>query len=101
MAEVRRRVGRAGLAAAEALLAAEIERQSRPELLPVRGEETRHAAEVVVMTVRQQQGVELRDYLSGDYLLLYAFMQRTVYLLSIRHHRQLSVDFERLWTEGH
>jgi plasmid stabilization system protein ParE len=44
---------------------------------------------------------ELREYLSGDYLLLYAFMVRTVYLLSIKHHRQLSFDFERLWTEGH
>jgi len=26
---------------------------------------------------------ELREYLSGDYLLLYAFIERTVYLLSI------------------
>lgn len=43
---------------------------------------------------------ELREYLSGDYLLLYAFMQPTVYLLSIKHHRQLSFDFERLRTEG-
>lgn len=43
---------------------------------------------------------ELREYLSGDYLLLYAFMERTVYLLSIKHHRQLSFDFERLWMEG-
>ncbi len=41
----------------------------------------------------------LREYLHGDYLLLYAAMdaQKTVYLLSIRHHRQLSFDFERLW----
>ncbi len=39
---------------------------------------------------------ELREYLSGDYLLLYALMQRTVYLLSIKHHRQLSFDFGRL-----
>ncbi len=44
---------------------------------------------------------ELREYLSGDYLLLYAFLQRTVYLLSIKHQRQLSFDFEKLWTEGH
>ena len=43
---------------------------------------------------------ELREYLSGDYLLLYAFMRQTVYLLSIKHHRQLSFDFERLWVEG-
>lgn len=45
----------------------------------------------------------LREYLHGDYLLLYAVLdapeqaQATVYLLSIRHHRQLSFDFARLW----
>jgi plasmid stabilization system protein ParE len=41
----------------------------------------------------------LREYLHGDYLMLYAAMdaQATVYLLSIRHHRQLSFDFARLW----
>eukprot|EP01030_Chromulinospumella_sphaerica_P004017 gene4017-3929_t len=41
----------------------------------------------------------LREYLHGDYLVLYAAMeaQETVYLLSIRHHRQLSFDFARLW----
>ncbi len=41
----------------------------------------------------------LREYLHGDYLLLYAAMdaQKAVYLLSIRHHRQLSFDFARLW----
>lgn len=41
----------------------------------------------------------LRDYLHGDYLMLYAATEvdATVYLLSIRHHRQLSVDFAGLW----
>ena len=41
----------------------------------------------------------LREYLHGDYLMLYAAMDdsATVYLLSIRHHRQLSFDFGRLW----
>ena len=41
----------------------------------------------------------IREYLHGDYLLLYAAMdaRATVYLLSIRHHRQLSFDFARLW----
>jgi plasmid stabilization system protein ParE len=41
----------------------------------------------------------LREYLHGDYLLLYAVMDDdpTVYLLSIRHHRQLSFDFAMLW----
>ncbi|HEY1131380.1 MAG TPA: type II toxin-antitoxin system RelE/ParE family toxin [Roseateles sp.] len=41
----------------------------------------------------------LREYLHGDYLMLYTAIdaQETVYLLSIRHHRQLSFDFASLW----
>ena len=41
----------------------------------------------------------LREYLHGDYLMLYTAMDSSamVYLLSIRHHRQLSFDFARLW----
>jgi plasmid stabilization system protein ParE len=41
----------------------------------------------------------LREYLLGDYLILYVSIdaRATVYLLSIRHHRQLSFDFARLW----
>ena len=41
----------------------------------------------------------LREYLHGDYLMLYAAMEddATVYMLSIRHHRQLSFDFARMW----
>ena len=39
----------------------------------------------------------LRVVLHGDYLMLYAVMNEVVYLLSIRHHRQLSFDFEGLW----
>lgn len=43
--------------------------------------------------------IALREYLHGDYLMLYAAMDAnaTVYLLSIRHHRQLSFDLARLW----
>lgn len=42
----------------------------------------------------------LRVYLHGDDLILYtvADARRAVYLLSIRHHRQLSFDFARLWS---
>ena len=39
----------------------------------------------------------LREYLHGDYLILYTFTGSTVHLLSIRHHRQLSFAFARLW----
>ena len=45
----------------------------------------------------------LREYLHGDYLMLYLVedaspkTKATVYMLTIRHHRQLSFDFARLW----
>ena len=41
----------------------------------------------------------LREYLHGDYLILYALADanHAVYLLSIRHHRELSHAFARLW----
>lgn len=41
----------------------------------------------------------LRQYLHGDYLMLYTVSDSdtTVYLVSVRHHRQLSFDFVRLW----
>lgn len=48
----------------------------------------------------------LREYLHGDYLMLYTVAEPsaarpgTVYLLSIRHHRQLSFDFGKLWPSG-
>lgn len=41
----------------------------------------------------------LREYLHGDYLILYTVAARghMVHLLSIRHHRELSFQFARLW----
>ena len=39
----------------------------------------------------------LREYLYGDYLMLYTQTGLTVYLLPIRHHRQLSFAFAKLW----
>jgi plasmid stabilization system protein ParE len=41
---------------------------------------------------------ELREYLLPDYLVLYARDAETVYLLSIKHHRQLSFDFSGHWS---
>ena len=40
---------------------------------------------------------DIREYVLSHYLVLYAVIETTVYLLSIRHHRQLSFDFEDLW----
>ena len=41
----------------------------------------------------------VREYIHGDFLLFYTAMdaEATVYLLSIRHHRELSFDFAGLW----
>jgi hypothetical protein len=39
----------------------------------------------------------LRDYILVDYLLLYAQISGVIYLLAIRHQRQLSFDFEAHW----
>lgn len=40
---------------------------------------------------------EIREYVMSHYLLLYARLGTTIYLLSIRHHRQLSFDFQSEW----
>jgi len=42
-------------------------------------------------------GGELREYLFIDYLILYARLDAVIYLLSIKHHRQLSFDFPSIW----
>ena len=39
----------------------------------------------------------LREYILADYLLLYARIAGTLYLLAIKHQRQLSFDFESHW----
>ncbi|MBI4756148.1 MAG: type II toxin-antitoxin system RelE/ParE family toxin [Betaproteobacteria bacterium] len=36
----------------------------------------------------------IREYVLKDYLLLYAVPGAAIYLLAIRHHRQISFDFE-------
>lgn len=40
---------------------------------------------------------ELREYVMIHYLVLYARINGTVYLLSLRHQRQISFDFQALW----
>ena len=43
---------------------------------------------------------ELREYLFVDYLVLYVQYEEAIHLLSIKHHRQLSFDFQSLWPEN-
>ena len=39
----------------------------------------------------------LRERVRGDYLILYARRGHNIYLLAIKHHRQLSFDFYEHW----
>lgn len=39
----------------------------------------------------------LREYIFSDYLVLYAQIDGVIYLLAIKHHRQLSFDFDAQW----
>lgn len=61
--------------------------------------------ERVAALLKRFGAVEVREYLSGDYLLLYCIVTESgarkpgseIYLLAIKHHRQLSFDFEGFW----
>jgi hypothetical protein len=59
------------------------------------------SAEALVQLAALPPGAadRLREYLHGDSLILYmvATPGRLVHLLSIRHHRELSFQFSRLW----
>ena len=73
----------------------------RPFMLRLpRSVETTHAlatlrAKLLALTTDPEA---LREYMLKDYLLLYAQIGGAIYLLAIRHQRQLSVDFEGYWT---
>jgi plasmid stabilization system protein ParE len=42
-------------------------------------------------------GDELREFTVDDYIILYLVRRRRIYLLAIKHHRQLSFDLRRFW----
>ncbi len=42
----------------------------------------------------------LREYVMAHYLVLYVQVDDNIILLSIKHHRQLSFDFEAHWGTG-
>ena len=48
--------------------------------------------------LRKKAGdTSIRQYVLAHYLVLYAVTVEPVYLLSIRHHRQLSFDLDAIW----
>ena len=54
-----------------------------------------------IEALRQLFGEELhlRELIHGDFLLLYSIRNENLYLLSIKHHRQLSFDLHGHLTE--
>jgi plasmid stabilization system protein ParE len=65
---------------------------------PARSVEARNGIEALTRRLKAiATDGEIREYVMSHYLLLYARFDDTVYLLSIRHHRQLSFDFQSLW----
>jgi len=42
----------------------------------------------------------LREYVMAHYLVLYVQVEDSIFLLSIKHHRQLTFDFEAHWGAG-
>lgn len=51
-----------------------------------------------ILKQRLGTSTSVREYISGDYLVLYASRGNNVYLLSIKHHRQLSFDLKGHWS---
>jgi plasmid stabilization system protein ParE len=66
---------------------------------PVRSVEVANGIERLIRQLRAiaSEG-ELREYVLSHYMLLYARVEGVIFLLSIRHQRQLSFDFEAIWT---
>ena len=46
---------------------------------------------------RLAEDAELREFVMHDYVILYALVRDSAYLLSIKHHRQLSIDLGSFW----
>jgi hypothetical protein len=62
-----------------------------------RPEKSIETTNALTMLQSKLQDGELREYLLPEYLVLYARYDDSIYLLSIKHHRQLSFDFAGNW----
>jgi hypothetical protein len=45
-----------------------------------------------------QTADDLREFGFDDYVLLYLVRRKRIYLVAIKHHRQLSFDLRRFWS---
>lgn len=65
---------------------------------PVRSVETSNGIDVLQGKLRKiGANAEIREYVLQHYLLLYVLTGKEIFLLAIRHHKQLSFDFKALW----
>jgi len=65
---------------------------------PVRSVETSNGIYLLRDKLRKiGANAEIREYVLQHYLLLYVFTGEEIFLLAIRHHKQLSFDFQTLW----
>ena len=55
------------------------------------------AARLQALTQQAGNNISLRELIADDYLILYAVKDREIFLLSIKHHRQLSFDLKAHW----
>jgi ParE toxin of type II toxin-antitoxin system, parDE len=56
------------------------------------GRAKRHA-----LKIKSGSNTEIREYITDEYLILYAVRDSVMFLLSVRHHRQLSFDLRAHW----
>jgi plasmid stabilization system protein ParE len=54
-------------------------------------------SKLVALAMKSGKHAEIREYIAEDCLLLYAVRHSVVFLLAIRHHRQLSFDLRSHW----
>ncbi|MBN3728094.1 type II toxin-antitoxin system RelE/ParE family toxin [Burkholderia sp. Ac-20379] len=68
---------------------------------PIRSIEVGNSLEQLVGVLAASVGkAEIREYVMARYLALYVHTDSEVFLLSIRHHAQLSFDFPQHWPPG-
>ena len=58
---------------------------------------SKHVREAIEVVKAAGPGSHVRQLIDGDYLILYWVRGDSVYLLAIKHHRQLSFDLMGHW----
>lgn len=67
------------------------------DFLARRAQSAQGAARIVGLQQRLPPGTTLREYVAGEFIVLYAAADARRWLLAIRHHKQLSYDLKTHW----